>query len=344
MYPAAKRRILSVSFAMSLLKSAYKRVEEDEDSSSTPSISATEPVQGSNNEKKDSKKRIGSYMSESAAKLLKLTENTASSDVHAIDIASQMLHRNQESQSKKNVQTSSTGARSLLDMLPTPKSSISDTKPAIPPENDDDIQEEHQTEPETTYKESSSSTAVPSPQMPLIKPKIKSLTPDVQFDESMLKQVDEEDQNSSVKSKPSVGPSRPVGPARPSYMQSTSISHSESTQDSASEDNLNAQQAYQFVPAVSGSNSTFTHYDPAFGVAPDDANVVDINVADLVANPIQGAALPVRAATARMSGVSKAARGKNQITYLAAIAPETERIMAEKKQEQAKAKAQSRYR
>ena len=52
---------------------------------------------------------------------------------------------------------------------------------------------------------------------------------------------------------------------------------------------------------------------------------------------------PSSSASGRLTNVSRTARSKNQITYLAAVAPETERIMQEKNAERARQRKNSDY-
>jgi hypothetical protein len=332
---------------MPLVKSAYKRVDDDEDAPVVPTEAGNTAAQDHNAEKKDPKKRVASFAAESAAKLLKLTENNDTNDLHAVDIASQMLHRHQEQQPKKNSGGTAFGARGLLDLLPTPKSQkLPNNRLSEPEEGDDDTNSlSNNPANDTTKIASPSSTTSILGAVP--KPKTKSITPEVHFDESLLAQYEDEELKKASQSAPaSVGPVRPVGPARPSYLQTSAHDASEESYEQAILPNAVTYPLSTIQP-LAGFNAAVPYIDPVFNVEEEGAQIVEVNVADLVANPVQGAPIPVRNAgssAARLAGVSRAARGKNQITYLAAIAPDTERIMAEKKSERAKARANSHFR
>jgi hypothetical protein len=105
------------------------------------------------------------------------------------------------------------------------------------------------------------------------------------------------------------------------------------------------------APSVASTHvySTYTPshpYEKSFGVNLDSTDVVEVNRSDLMMGPITAVSMPTAptsSATGRLGGISRTARSKNQITYLAAVAPETERVMKEKNAERARQKRNSEF-
>lgn len=329
---------------MPLIKRAYKRSEEDEDGVGSE-VKVNEEEKITTEEEKDIgnavKKRPSAFAVQAAAKLLKLTENVGNDNLHSIDIANQLLDRNTESNIAKKSSAASTGPRSLLDMLPTPKSSNEDTTSVEEAEEHSSVLPSSQQEPKEKAKNNDPSPATSTFLTAPKTMKTKSLSPDVHFDESLLKVVgdDETVDATSGTKKTSVGPAVPVrlvGPSRPAYLSATPNNTSTEDEDSV----YIAHQQAQYGQQTSASSSgTLPQHDPSFGIVDGSAQVVELNVGDLMRGPIHSAPLPDKpnlAAASRLGNISRTAKGKNQITYLAAIAGETERHMQAKKLERSR--------
>lgn len=338
---------------MSLVKRAYSRRDDDDESADDVKPAPKIPAVADTTEKSNAKKRLGSSTAESAAKLLKLADSTSNDTRHAIDIANQLLHRDQESQTTKQEPIASSGPRSLLDLLPSPKGMPSSSSPKITPksgENDVKDAEGESIEADTISQDAA---AISSRSLTVKAMKKKNLSPDVNFDESMLKVTTEE---GSSETSAQATPVRIVGPVIPAFLKGMKNSESLRVPEEMTlvQPDRNVGQPETFAPFASGpsigssgygtphfEHFAAQHYDPSFGI-PGSGTVVDINVHDLVAAPSAAAPLPAHT-RANVSGISRTARSKNQITYLAAVAPETERKMTEKKAELAKANKFGRY-
>lgn len=335
---------------MSLVKGSYRKRNLDDDEEEDASLPPSNPKP---NEEDSSKKRLGgSLAAQAAAKLLKLTEDDSSNNTHSIDIASQLLHRKQEAQASKNISAASaTGPRSLLDMLPSPKSSA----PKKTAKSQEETSAEEEITPQMDLQKTKTIPATASlSALSTVKSSKKiSLSPDVKFDESLLPTEAPPEEihdaqastsnSASTNSTPNVGPARPahlqqsrtdaptsasvqqVGPARPSYLPRENPAELYLPSD-----------AHYATPA-----ETSYGYSSDFNPSSMD-NVVDLSMAQLMAGPVDpSAALASRAVptSVQAAGVSRTARSKHQITYLAAMAPETERVMKEKNAERARQKA-----
>lgn len=325
------------------LVSNYRRSDDDEDAGeeeTSPLSLNTDKPKTLASLPETTKKRPASFAAEAAAKLLKLTENVGSDKVHSMDIASQMLDRNKEKNLQPKPASNSGGPRSLLDMLPTPKSASTidqESKKLNEPTASEAIQEE---EPQPRKQKVANVAPVPTAPTSLLVPKTlktKSLSPDVKLDDTFSMEDPTEPVNSTNSAAPkAVGPKAPsVGPARPSYLRQLEDDEDDAPPALAPMDPVMAQhQSY----APSGP----THYDPKFGIIDGATQVVELDMNAVLQQASSGAAgLPSRpnfGAASRSANVSKTARGKNQITYLAAIANETERFMQEKRTEQARNK------
>lgn len=330
---------------MPLVNTYKRRDDDDEDDveeSQTSTASSAAPKSLSNLPE-TSKKRQSSFAAEAAAKLLKLTENVGADKLHSIDIASQMLDRNKEQSTSAKSSSNSSGSRSLLDMLPTPKSASSVAKP---PQTSADLPTEDPKKPEEPQskqqKTVSSAPPVSTPTLLTVPKtlKTKSLSPDVKLDEAFLAEEEDESKQTTNTSKPvAVGPpipaARAVGPMRPSYLRDLN----------EDEDAPPGLAPYQPTVAESSAPNTTLHYDPSFGFVDSNTNVVELDMNQVIRQTAMTAApLPSRpnfSSATRNANISRAARGKNQITYLAAIAGETERFNQEKKMEQARNKNRS---
>ena len=331
---------------MPLVKSYRRASEDDEDSANEAPNVSTSSVTPKSIETlpETTKKRPAPFAAEAAAKLLKLTENVGSDKMHSIDVASQLLDSKNEKKLQPKSSSNSDGPRSLLDMLPTPKSASSHQKAAEDPQSSSFADQNDSEMVQSTSTAAPTHPTSPAPIPALVVPKslkMKSLSPDVKLDESfVLKELEQEEKLAqSLKtdaSKPVAPPARVVGPSRPSYL--SSVSQQDDDEDMPSLSAYESTTSYQAPSAP-------LHYDPVFGIVEGSAQVVELDMNTVMQQSgNSGSFLPSRpnlAAASRNANISRAARGKNQITYLAAIANETERFNQEKRAEQVRNKNRS---
>jgi len=329
---------------MPLVKRAYHRAEDDDENPVDTKTSPSVPAVVDTTEKSNLKKRPTSSAAESAAKLLKLAESTSNDTRHAIDIANHILHRDQEEVVLKQDSRTSVGPRSLLDFLPSPKALSSGNSSSLKTDSLIDSPDQFEREPHEveSVNTDSVSSSIPPTQTKTFKK--KTLSPDVNFDESMLKVTAEE--GGSDELAPTSLPTRIVGPVVPAFLKKMNQSRDHRQ---AFEIEAFSSSASSTIPSTlasaSSSSPPYTphHYDPSFGI-PDSTPVVDISVQELVSRQSSAPQPPIPAGGGRgLAGVSRTARSKHQITYLAAVAPETERLMQEKRAERSRAQKFERY-